>query len=893
MTRREEVWKLADVPAPGWEFAPFALLRTALLPAELGAGLRFPRVTRILERYQELHEWLLHEREALSEALHGEVHRLREHAPSRRALINARRVLYQLKLPAPGLLQEMRALLAQELLTRVEAFLAALREQQALREDFPGVLEAEHVEKRGQLQALVRVHPNFHAALDVASTSLSEHLVQYLEVGASESSAPWRALESSLVSYLMRASMKASPLGRLAWVSAFAWPPQEEDSPFFHVELEPRSFRSRVELNRSVLRILSGALRAHPELSLHLKYRRNPDMVLEEEHANIFLRTWGEQLTERYGRIQVKGAHRKLLEYVERHGALSLTQLAGSLGTRIPLEQGLMPLRKLVELGLLVPRLILGDDEPKGLDRIIQELRETELALAHSCAERLEEAHTLVARYASGGGVTRVASRIQLQRVLGQVLADLSSGAPPALPERLLYENAVASVRKVQAPRILTRPQGSEAGLLVRLASVLADGVHTRLWDVEEFVRRHGVGGVCRNAAEFLLSPPGGAPPEPTEPRALRYVEELRTRRERLKEARRVFFSTLLEHVRAHERQEEVHLQPEWIHALLSAEPVQDVRACTLLLQASPHRDAFVLNAMFPGYGAMLTRFAPLLREDPQGAAAVERLQESLRLLARPGKPAQIVVASGHPVNVFPTLTAEALHSVGTPPAAQPLEREVRLWDLAIRHVPERHVLELVHSDGGVRVPLYLGLLATTFLPPVDQRLVRLAPLALFRPAFAAELEARAGAAPGGVRVWPRWRMGRFILARRTWVVHSSEELERRKGEGDIDYWVRLRRWADSHHLPRRFFFYPAPGMHLQIVRPSQGAGSPEAWLKPQLVDLDSAFSLHAWERLCRGMTPPWHFQEVLPTPEEAAVTVEGRLHVSELCLEVHMEPEP
>lgn len=890
MTRREGAPSLAATPESGWDFAPFALMRTAGLPAAVGDRLRFPRTMRLLERFEELQVWLLAERELLSELLHGEVHRLREDASSRRVAINLRRDLYQLKAPSARVREELEKLLAPEVVARVKAFLAAMEEQRTLREAFSGTLESEYLEKRSQLQSLVREHPQFHTALDVASASLSQHLTHYLKVGPEAPSASWRSLEASLVSYFMRASIKTSPLSRFAWVSALAWPPREE-GPVFQAELDPRSFRSKVELNRSVLRLLLVRLLAHPEVSLHLKYRLNPDLVIEGEYAYVFSRTWGEQLTERYGRLRLGGAHRALLAYVERQGALSLVRLAGALGDNVSQEQGLALLRKLVDSGLLVSRLLPGDDEPDALGHVIRELRETELPLAHTWAGKLEEVRELVARYAVGEGSERVACRTRIQGLLGQVLTEVSPDAPPPLPERLIYENAVATAQQVRAPRELTRPEASEAGLIAGLLSLLDDSALSRLRDVEAFVRRYGVGGVCQNLNEFFLPPQAGASELPApEPRTLSYLEQLKARREQLKAASRAFFSQLFERVRGREGQEEVSLEPEWVRAMSSAEPVRHTRAVTLLLQASPRHDAYVLNVIFPGYGALLSRFAPLLRQEPGDAAVVEALQERLKRLSEPGRPAQVVLSSGHSVNAFPTLTDEALLSAGAPPSPSQ-GPEVRLRELTLRHVPERNELELVHTDGGVRVPLYLGLLSTAFLPPIDQKVIRLAPGGLYRPAFVDAMEQLAGPATGTVRVWPRLRLGKFILSRRTWVVSSREEVERRKGEGDFDYWVRLRRWADSHQLPRRFFLYPPPDRYLLLGQQAMEEGQ-RGWLKPQLIDLDSAFSLQTWEKQCRGMALPWHLQEVLPEPEEATVTVEGRSHVAELGVELHQRQE-
>ncbi|HVG61335.1 MAG TPA: lantibiotic dehydratase [Hyalangium sp.] len=891
MTSTEGVQGQAAALEATWDFAPYALLRTAGLQASICAELRFPRATRLLERYEELQEHLLRERELLSEFLHTRIHEHREQVKARRALINLRRDLYQLKPSAARHLEGVEGLLEAELHSRLTAFLVAVQEQESLHKGFAAQLESEYRAKRAQMQALVRAHPGFHAGLDVASSSMSEHLARYLEVAPEAPTAPWRSLEISLVSYFLRAAMKTSPLSRFTWVTALSWPPREQ-GPSLAGELDSGSFRVHVELNRSVLRALVKALLEHPTLSLHLKYRSNTDLIFDGEYAYVFTRQRSDKIIERYGRIRLTGAHRTLLSYVERHGALSLLELAGAMGEGVAQEQALKMLRKLVESALLVPRLALGDDQTEGLACVIQELGEVQQPLARDSATKLEEVRELLAQYAAGEGAARLACRTRIQQVLKQVLAMLSGDVSPEMTDRLIYENAVASARRFVAPPVLTRPEASEALLVAELVSLLDDTVHTQLHEASAFVQRYGVGGICRNAYEFLLPSLGGEQPAPPAPEVLSYVEGLQARRERLREARRAFFVHLLERTRAQAGQPEVSLEPDWVRARLSPEPVRTSRALTLLLQPAPRSGGFVLNAVFPGYGAMLARFAPLFRQDARDVAVLDALQQSLRKQTWPGRPAQLVLSSSHSVNVLPTLTPEALHSAGSPRAVQPEVKEVRLKELAVRHAPGRHALELVHPDGGVIVPLYLGLLATPFLPPSDERLTRLSPASLYRVNFVEVLEQLAGPPAGQVREWPRIRLGRLILLRRTWVVHDRQGLEREKGEEDFDYWIRLRRWAAHHGIPRQFFLYPPPDRHLQLSQRFLKEANRGAWLKPQLIDLDSAFSLQVWEKQCRGMSLPWHLQEVLPSPEDASIQVDGRAHASELCLELHLRQE-
>src|SRR5262249_54364178 len=123
------------------------------------------------------------------------------------------------------------------------------------------------------------------------------------------------------------------------------------------------------------------------------------------------------------------------------------------------------------------------------------------------------------------------------------------------------------------------------------------------------------------------------------------------------------------------------------------------------------------------------------------------------------------------------------------------------------------------------------------------------------------------------------------ILSRRTWAVHAWDEIARRKGEGELEHWLRLRSWAEEAGIPRRFFLCPASSQlpeHKPLDEAPKDMGG-----KPQLIDLDNAFLVRALEKLGRRVNLPLYLQELLPTPEDAVATVNGRAHALELCLEL------
>jgi hypothetical protein len=115
----------------------------------------------------------------------------------------------------------------------------------------------------------------------------------------------------------------------------------------------------------------------------------------------------------------------------------------------------------------------------------------------------------------------------------------------------------------------------------------------------------------------------------------------------------------------------------------------------------------------------------------------------------------------------------------------------------------------------------------------------------------------------------PRIRVGRVVLSRERWRVPSAQlrgwSPGRRKAAGDLAEFAAARRLRHQHGLPR-FCFAKA-----------------ETQPKPILVDWDSPLLVRQLFRQARGSPAPVEISEMLPSPQELWLEIDGRRHTSEL----------
>ncbi len=869
---------VAHNEARRWRTSPLALVRVASLPATTLERLAFNRCVALLDERQHLEGALSEEREALSAGLHEAIGALPEHPEARRALINLRRKLYRDQTPNPIELETAQTSLSAALFEAVRRTCSRLERLQTLQNEFPRALAEDQLEAQRAVKRLMNEQPQFLAALESVTPALLERVEAYRRAADTDSTLEWRRVESSLGTYLTRSSTKTSPLSQFAWSALTSWPPEPGA---LRGALRDGSSAVRVELHYGVYNRLLERITNDPDLQACLEYRLNPDWHVTPSANRVFVRSRQARLRDR------------LLELPDSAWLRSLSERfgPGSVLTRATLEAALLEAgvgasqvatvwERLRELGILVPRLQLADDLPNPLARLIEQLESYQHPSADAIGDGLRRVRADLERYAHADHLGRASCRERIQHELEVILHH-----QPSLPARLIYENAGAQVQHLNAPASL-QPTPAELEALAALVTLLDRGASQSWKMLECFVRRYGVGGRCHDPHSFLITAMNESETASDADSATvtAYLATLEQHRDRVLAARDAVLERLARQVDG----EELELEADWVMGLHRDTGIEwPSHSMALLTQVDPKHDRLVLNDVFPGNGTLLLRQARFM-DDPSW---LNPLRAEVERTLHPDRPMQLVLSSGSSVNAVPVLTRDALRTPGTGDEGD----GARLHSFHLRHDAASHRLELQDRSGQRVVPLYLGTLATVFLAPTDRALANLTPNVTWRPTFAPELERAAGetAPDGRWRVWPRVRVGRFVVSRRTWVVPAQTELIRRTKESDLEYWSRVRCHLRAQGVGDRFFAIPGEDW-LRQIKLGADPGLKEARTKPQYFDLRNFWMLRLFEKWCRERGEAWSIQEPLPDPNDAWFRVGDEAHVSEFCVELyHRRGEP
>lgn len=833
-----------------WEVSPFVTFRVNSLPAALEQILRFPRTVQTLQALQEGCKKLTAVMHAEAEKMTLDVQQAGEHQELRRALINARRQLHQGAAPKA---RDLEALQVHWELQRTGALLDITREasrMDTLQQGLSEVMFREYLACQQQVKDLIKTHPDFAASLDCTVPEVAETLLSYLQAPSSQTLQEWRKFELTLTTYLTRAALKTSPLSRLTYTALVDLSQKGRGE-----QVEVHRVRSRVQLQGALLRKLFLHTTSHPAFATFQRYSFNPDLREEEGMWKVYVRkvVSADTMQDTTIVLPAKSALKHLREAMLDRPFWSLSELQNLLGL-----QNDAPLMGLIEQGLLVPEIQYADDLPDPLATLSLLVQRSADGLAPQLLEQLKRIQQAVAGYAPAHAPERRKLRQQLVQAVQQVF-DLLEVQERFTAQRLLYENAAADV-ELPAQTDFSLPE-DDLQQVATMISLFGFHQEARLEQVKSFVDRYGVGGTCREPETFLLK----ALPAQTDPCGIdQMIQDLHSQR--------MDFLKNLQAAVQHSAGEDVEVQPDWFATPRFVSPLE------LALQHTPQGD-LVLNGVLYGQHNALSRVWPLL----QNSETFVRFLQSQQV--GPVIRAQLVVSSHNSMNQFPTLFDVALKAPGTAPACHAL-REMRLSELELHHEPASHSLKLKTKDGQTIEPVYVGSYTPFLMGTIDRAMVGLSEgsQASFSPVEM--LESLAPELPAeSIRFYPRIRMGRVILSRKTWVLGSAKHLQRQKNETELAYWQRLLRfWQDQGH-PTAFFAVPTTrGLRLQ--------GTDSSPYKPQSFDLESFWSIRSFEKWIVETKGSVYVQEMLPRPEDAFVHHQQAKHVSEFCVRLHPHKE-
>ena len=915
---------LRQTARPG--LAPMALARIGGLPVDVLAELRDDTATAWATSVLALEMSVSALATGLSDALHPLVGDNVDQ-DQRRFLVNLRRRVFrgQPLADAPHDIAVVAALHpgTGRLLEQWHLAERALVARVALG---PGVVAADVAASRLALQRLCD-RPELRAGVLVASPPLSAQLGGFLRTPPDKVDKKRRKLERSVMSYVGRTVVKPSPFGTFTPVQVASFEPTGAGTDGFPVSLETQS---QVRLNVAVLNRICRLVLDDTTKRADLPVVATAGWARDDDRIR-YVRRWIEGGEEQQA-VTFDAVTDKL--FFLRHGD-ALDELLQLLGDAEPpptfgtvaawlavrhdadLEESEAYLAALLRLGLVeVPGLqvpVHADDPVAALARVFRGLvtlaeggSVRPVSWAVAVGDRLDDVRVRLADYPAADVPTRAVVLAEVRAMVAEVFAALGDESPDAVPQTLVYEDAVAGT----SPIVLDEAAW-ERDVLAPLRAV--DPL-LRAWDVTlaqrltfqaYFVARFGHGGRAEDLLELLhdfgedffeqyqtisgqrkaFTDDGRYEPE------VNWLKSAEV--DRLDTARVVLTDALRAAYAGQEHAEELQIAPDVVSAVAAhtdALPFgQEPRSHLVQLVAQPGGPPrVVLNQGYGGLHFPFSRFAYAFDGDAQSDGGGDGdLTARLRARARDAAAPGVVHAevTGGPVtsnlNLHDRLTDLEIVCPGEQSSVPPAQ-QVHLDDLYAVHLPDEGRVALRSRRLEVEVvPTYLGYLIPLALPEIPRSLL------LFAQTSMAQFDPWGGLpdAPvqDGVGYRPRVTCGGVVLRRRCWAVGAGDlpvGPHTAAPAGDSERLLTWQRWRTSHGLPGQVF------VKTQVASGFRGAGSS----KPMYVDFASVLSLHALEGVLETDALVL-LTEVLPDLDDAPGRSDAGRHVVELAIEHQPRP--
>ncbi|WP_037914262.1 hypothetical protein [Actinacidiphila yeochonensis] len=685
--------------------------------------------------------------------------------------------------------------------------------------------------------------------------------VQRYRKAAGRTSARDRKSERGLVQHYARAVVRVSPLARLTAVGFAAW--ADDGTPLDQARFPRRDARSLLRLDQPQLSCLVNGVLQPPERTTVTMLVRNPMLRVEGDRIHFHHHSDGQ------GRMlaaELNPDLTALLRLIEM-GPLSPRELAEATAGRlgVPARAAASLVTAAVQAQILVPAPVLDEQSRALLTDAV-----SALAPGHGrAAELLDGIGAELARAAGSAVPERVAALSRVDRAARE-LNTLS-----AVPVRL----------RVNEDYLLPPTRAAAAGHERALGELPAVGRFLHLFDrhhdvrallVRVFTERFGAGGqapLVDHAPDLVAEVRARQRQVESDPAAadgvLAQLQRARAHAERA-------LTGVLERARA-DGLPEASLTARELAALADGLPEQcsdDSASYGLLVQpAGPGR--LVVNACYPGYGQLTTRF--LESADPDGVFR-DRLRERLTRL-HSGRGEQPVEDHG-------------LHGSNLNHRLPLLERRLTPQDwlrARLAHDPAADRLTLLDADGRPIRVLSLGMkwIDAQPAPLLLAAWLHGPSLVAFDPVERAH---RAAGAPGDsapTAHYPRLLAGDCVLQRRRWYPGADLPAPSAPIDETADL-LALTAWRARHDVPEQIVvktpLWRLPGLARGGQEDSAAPRIEQIVAarrreKPQYLDLASALMVRVLPRLMerrhRG-----YFEEALPAVRNGAHAFEWAVEV-------------
>ncbi len=197
------------------------LLRVTGVPVAMLESLAVPETAALLGAALDAEETLLAQREGISATLAHAVP-VASAGSSRTSVLNVRRGLFNLRLPAEDDIERASAYLSSEDGRAIRLFRDAVSRYRTGLAELPLLLEREMVKVRTRLRPWIS-DEDFLSGLTVASPTLHDEVGRCLAANARGQGQRLRKLEGGLIRYLVRAATKTTPFSRLTPLARGDW----------------------------------------------------------------------------------------------------------------------------------------------------------------------------------------------------------------------------------------------------------------------------------------------------------------------------------------------------------------------------------------------------------------------------------------------------------------------------------------------------------------------------------------------------------------------------------------------------------------------------------------------------------------------------------------------
>lgn len=819
------------------------------------------------------------------------VPRLADDVAARRAALEVKRCLHNLK-PFPAKhLDTLAPWLAQELAAALAAACGNLRELA----DLPANLAAAHGRELawgGTRLGAWLGRGNLQCALSYGNPDLLAQLQRHFgtrDAGTDAKTA--RNLEDSLLQYGARASTKTSPLSSFTLLYVGRW----RESGASHTAFDEQIVR-RVEIKAALMRHLLSPWLGNYAVARHLfPLRINPTVVTDGSRISLHAQSPGTEFVGRTwgtGLQQSSLAANPMLACIDRVFAEAATPLmadalVAAVCARAPkLAAAAVDtfLAKLYELGYLISEQDFHEQQDlmDWAEHVTARLSMVDTAPARKA---LADIRAALGTMRGDDAAARTGAARSIQHAvaaLGGATGAQQGGQRFRTP---FYENCYLRHCEQDLGMATLAPYEDELTLLQQLSHLLDTNQEVSARMCDFFVAQYGVTGCCDDVPSFLdrfdaLYTPAALSgnfdaadiaPDSSLTRAL-----LTARR-----ALDAYLAPLIRHGR------DAALDAAALRGILAMLPPalrMRSHSYSYLVQAAHDgtRDCLVLNQVFGGRSALLSRFFEVLDDDAHAG-----LRSYLAAGADSGRAVELGGVFGFNANRHPPMSDM---EVLVPPLAPSFAttRKIGLASLTLRYCAERHRLVFHDADGAALDIYYQGFLNPGLLPRRHRALA----LAFTEgPSFAitSGMIRRVHDNAPGVLYCPRVMLGGVVLGRRTWLVPQDAQPDPR--QDSAAFYLAVRHWQQEQGLPERFFVRAVP----EDSASETGLAARNAALKdlnfkdlkPFHVDLRSPRLVRLLQNMMKRHRLALCITELLPEFNQTPVRVAGQPRVAELHFEL------